>query len=236
MFPVGVFIMLTSYGKQYLWTTTIFLGLEALIMFFVLTRLSGLFPALISAIIIFTGSFFVEWWGVNTGFPFGNYIYTDTLQPKLYGVPIAIMFAWFAVSSSCLIWVTYIFKGNSLYTIALVSASLILAADILLEPFASFVNNFWMWDSYKIPGQNFIAWFVLGFIFSLILSFLLREKNDDDISVVKIPLVIIIINVLNFSIVNLANGYYVLTLIGLVIFGIIIIPAVLMKAKRKQHI
>jgi bisanhydrobacterioruberin hydratase len=236
MFPVGIFIMSTTFGKQYLWTTTIFLGLEALIMFLVLRQLSGLFTSFLSMVIIFIISFFAEWWGVNTGTLFGNYTYTDVLQPKLFDVPVAIMFAWFTVSTSCLILITYIFKGNSLFTIALVSASLILASDILLEPFASFVNNFWMWESFKIPVQNFITWFLLGFIFSLMLSFALRRKNDHDSSVVKIPLVIIIINVLNFSIVNLANGYYVLTFIGLVIFGIIIIPAVLLKIKRKQHI
>jgi len=231
MFPIGILIMSTTFGKQYLWTTTIFLGLEALIMLLVLRQLSGIISSFLSFTIIFAVSFWVEWWGVNTGILFGNYIYTDVLQPKLLGVPIAIMFAWFAVSSSCFAWVTYIFKGNSLFTIALVSTSLILASDILLEPFASFVNNFWMWESFKIPVQNFITWFVLGFTFSLMLSFLLKRKNDAGSSIMKIPLVIMIINILNFSIVNLANGYYMLTLIGLIIFGIIIIPAVLLKAK-----
>jgi bisanhydrobacterioruberin hydratase len=233
MFPVGIFIMSSEFGKQYLWTTTVFLALEAIIMFLVLTRLSGILSSGISFIIIFSASFLVEWWGVNSGIPFGNYYYTEVLQPKLYGVPLAIMFAWFAVSSSCLVWAKYMFKGSH-YTAAVISAALILASDILLEPFASFVNNFWMWGSNKIPLQNFIIWFILGFIFSLALSLMPGRKTGSAPAMMKIPVIIIVINILNFSIVNLSHGYYILTAVGLLIFAVIAIPPIILKTKPSQ--
>ncbi|MCB0294541.1 MAG: carotenoid biosynthesis protein, partial [Calditrichaeota bacterium] len=39
-------------------------------------------------------SFSVEWMGVQTGLIFGEYAYGDTLQPLVFGIPLAIGFAW----------------------------------------------------------------------------------------------------------------------------------------------
>lgn len=236
MFPVGLFIMSTEFGRQYLWTTTIFLGLEALIVFFILTRLSGLLPSILAAIIIFLASLFVEWWGVNTGFPFGVYSYPDILQPKLFGVPASIAFAWFVVTASSYITAKYLINTGSAFTIALVSASLVLATDILLEPFASFVNGFWIWESYKMPLQNFAAWLVIGFIFSLCLSKIVKFRSPADKGSISITFLVILINILNYSVINILHGYYILTAIGLLIFAAIIVPAVFIKSKNTAAI
>lgn len=222
MFPVGIFLMFTQFGKQFLWTTTVFLGLQAAIMFFVLLKLADTVSVTISTAAIFLFSFFVEWWGVNTGIPFGHYYYTEVLQPKLYGVPIAIAFAWFVVSSSSLLLVRFLMRGAADIAVAFISASLILAVDLLLEPFAAFVNNFWEWDSVQIPPQNFISWFILGFIFSFGLTKLLKWKNNTEEAVSKIPFIIVALNILNFSIINLANSYFMLTGLGLMIFAIVL--------------
>lgn len=232
MFPVGIFLMFTEFGKQYLWTTTLFLGLQAVIMFFVLIKLADTLSASISLAVIFLFSFFVEWWGVNTGFPFGQYYYTEVLQPKLSGVPIAIAFAWFVVSSSSLLLVRFLLRGASGIAISFVSASLILAVDMMLEPFAAFINNFWEWDSTVLPPQNFIAWFVLGFIFSFGLNKLLKWKSETNTKLLILPVIIIIINILNFSVVNLANSYYLLTGLGLMIFAIVLSTAYFSKFKK----
>lgn len=225
MFPVGIFIMLSDLGKPYLWTTTIFLGLEAVIMFFVLSKEAGIFSSFLSAAIIMAASFLIEWCGVNTGFPFGSYVYTEILQPKLFGVPVAIAFAWFAVTSSISVFSRALFDNVSGFTIAFVSAVLIFATDVLLEPFAAFINSYWQWEGLKIPLQNFVAWFALGFIFSFVLHKLSKHRNPEQ-KTILIPAIIIIINLLNFSIVNMAHGYFILTLMGLIIFSFILIWAI----------
>lgn len=241
MFPVGIFLMFTEFGKQFLWTTTVFLGLQAVIMFIVLLKLADSLSVTISAAAIFLFSFFLEWWGVNTGIPFGHYYYTEVLQPKLYGVPIAIAFAWFVVSSSSMLLVRFLMRGAADIAVAFISASLILAVDLLLEPFAAFVNNFWEWDSIQIPPQNFISWFILGFIFSFGLTKLLKWKNHPDETasyeaVSKIPFIIVSINILNFSIINLANSYFMLTGLGLMIFAIVLTTGYFSRTKKVRQI
>jgi len=222
MFPVGLVIMFTGRGRQYLWTTTLFLGLQALITFILLLNLGKPFSVIISTVIIFILSYFTEWWGVNTGFPFGYYTYTDVLKPIINGVPLAITFAWFVVSANSLLIIKYFFKSGRGFSAAFIASVLILATDMLLEPFAAFVNNYWSWAANTIPVQNFISWLVLGFVFSLVLNSTLKwNETGFQESLFKIPPFIIAINLLNFTIVNLAYGYIILTCIGLGIFAVI---------------
>lgn len=232
MFPVGFIIMFTVFGRQFLWTTTIFLGLQALILFLLIGKLSSIVSASVSAALVFVMSFFIEWWGVNTGFPFGNYVYTDILQPKIFGVPLAITFAWFTVTSSSLLITKYFSHGA--VTAAFISAVLILSTDIMLEPFASFVNNYWLWDMSKIPLQNFVAWLVIGFGFSLLINKLVKWKSPIDQNSVFIPFLIFAINVLNFTIVNILFGYYMITAVGLLMTGIVIAALAYFKNKLNR--
>ncbi len=53
-----------------------------------------------SALAVVLITFIVEASGVNFGFPFGDYAYTDALGPKLLDVPLAIPFLWLALLTS----------------------------------------------------------------------------------------------------------------------------------------
>lgn len=223
MFPVGFFIMFTDTGSQYLWTTTIFLGLEALITFIILVKTADLLSVVITTAVIFLASWFIEYWGVTTGFPFGDYSYTATLLPLIGGVPLAIMFAWFTVSACALLTARYLLNGSSEIAAIAAGAVFILGTDILLEPFASFINGFWLWDDGVIPIQNFISWFAVGLIFLFTISQLIKwdDQTSPRAKINRIPLLITAINIVNFSVLNLAYGYYVLTITGIVIFLVI---------------
>jgi len=223
MFPVGFIIMFTEFGRQYLWTTTVFLGLQALITFIVLLKLAESAGVIITALLVFISSFVIEWWGVNTGFPFGMYLYSDVLQPLVNGVPLAISFAWFVVSVNSFLAARYFLGSGGAAAIA-VSSVFILATDILLEPFASFINGYWLWSAGSIPIQNFISWFIIGTLYSAAIAFIItwKSKIENKSKLEKIPLIIIVINILNFSVINIANGYMVLTITGLVLILLII--------------
>ncbi len=223
MFPVGFLIMFTEPGREYLWTTTIFLGLEALITFIILVKTADLLSVVITTAVILIASWFIEFWGVTTGFPFGGYSYTDALRPLIGGVPLAILFAWFTVSASALLTARYLLNGSSETAAIAAGAAFILGTDILLEPFASFINGFWLWDEGTIPIQNFISWFAMGIIFLFTFSQLIKwnEETAPRAKINRIPLLITAINIVNFSVLNLAHGYYVLTVTGLVIFTFI---------------
>lgn len=233
MFPVGFIIMFTGFGRAYLWTTTIFLGLEAFIMFIVLMYSADKISAIITTAVIIISSYFIEWWGVNTGFPFGVYSYTNVLLPIINGVPLAITFAWYVVAASSLMAAKHLLKGSGAAAVIAVSSASILAADILLEPFASFMNGYWLWESSTIPMQNFLSWLVLGSVYSFAIMGLLKWKGESLVpaGIHKYPLIIISVNIMNFSIINIAGGYYVLTAVGLLIFILITLVSVKFRTK-----
>jgi putative membrane protein len=225
MFPVGFLIMFTELGSRFLWTTTIFLGLEALITFIILVKSADLLSVAITTAVIFLASWFVEYWGVSTGIPFGKYSYTHVLWPLIGGVPLAISFAWFIVSVNSLLAARYLLKNTSEAAAIAAASVLVLATDILLEPFASFINSFWIWELSVIPIQNFLSWFITGLLFVFTVSQLIKW-NDNQVNsygLSKIPLLVTVINILNFSIINIANGYYVLTAAGLIIIAVVVL-------------
>jgi uncharacterized membrane protein len=139
------------------------------------------------------------------------------------GVPLAISFAWFVVAANSLLAAKY-FLGNSSSMAAIIMSSVIvLSTDILLEPFASFVNNFWLWQGGSIPMQNFASWLIIGLVFTTAINSLIKWKSDFETQkkVLTFPLIIIVVGVFNFSVVNIVYGYYVLTIVGLLSFAVI---------------
>jgi putative membrane protein len=223
MFPAGLLIMFSAWGKQFLWTTAIFLGLQAAITLILLYNLAEFKSVTSAAILLFIVSFFIELMGLNTGFPFGRYRYTDVLIPSLYGVPVSISFAWFTLSVNSLLVSKYFLRSGA-FTIAVISSVFILAADIMLEPFAAFVNNYWIWTNGSIPIQNFISWLIIGFLFSFLANGSIKWSADfhQKKRLLKIPFLIMGLNVLNYTLVNAVNGYYIITTSGLLIFAIVL--------------
>lgn len=109
--------------------------------------------------------------GESTGFPFGDYSYTDTLGPALWDVPIALASAWIVITA---------FVANVLMRLGvphrwwLVAGPVaMVATDLLLEPVAAGPMDAWVWESsggyYGVPLMNFIGWFVVSLpIFGLL--------------------------------------------------------------------
>lgn len=118
--------------------------------------------------IILLSGFFVEYVGVNTGFPFGHYHYTSTLQPQIAQIPIAIAFAWVGITLGALGISDFLKRRcvifNSTIVFLIFSALLILILDMLMEPVATQLQ-YWQWASETIPIHNYIAWFILGNLF-----------------------------------------------------------------------
>jgi len=113
-------------------------------------------------------SFGIEWLGVQTGQIFGSYLYGQTLQPTIGGVPISIGFAWFVmlIASTA---VAQKIAPKSLtpgfgFKIAFLVALLMVCFDLLMEP-AAVKLYYWTWLNGDIPLRNYLMWFGLSFIF-----------------------------------------------------------------------
>ncbi|MFP7493826.1 carotenoid biosynthesis protein [Terribacillus saccharophilus] len=116
----------------------------------------------------------VEAWSVYTGYPFGDYAYTTMLGYHILGVPFTIAIAWvgFIINS------TMISTQRSKWLRALETGVWVVFIDLILDPVA-LVYDFWQWDNggfyYGIPATNFITWFFLAAILSLLLP--IRKEN-----------------------------------------------------------
>ena len=102
-----------------------------------------------------------------TGHIFGSYTYGPTLYGQFLHVPIVIALNW-----TLLILATNTLAG--LFTHRPVFRSLlaglaIVGFDLLVEPVA-IALDYWTWAGGAVPLQNYLAWLVIGFLFSLPLN------------------------------------------------------------------
>lgn len=135
----------------------------------------------IFVIIVIIGSFVAEYIGVKTGIIFGPYIYGNILQPQINEVPVAIGFAWILVLLNSKAVLNTNFKKFANLNIVVKSVLIGLYMtifDVFMEP-ASIKLDYWHWFTVSPPLQNYIAWFVFGFLFSLI-GYLLKVMDFKD--------------------------------------------------------
>lgn len=234
MFPVGIVIMLPGIlSSKYLWTTNIFLGLQALITILMLKNAAKHRSVVFITAVIFIFSFLIELIGVKTGIPFGSYAYTQTLNPSIIDVPVAILFAWFVLSVNSYWLSRHLLKQSRAIFILLLSSIFILAADMLLEPFASLINGYWIWESGRIPVYNYAGWFIIGFFFSYLLDkYVVWNKGVFySYKFAALPVIILTVNIIQFSVVNVVHGFVLITVTGLLTIG----TAVLIAYKFKPN-
>ena len=166
-YPFGFpFVAFGLLPPQFSWTGSLVLSLYAL------TALASEFRPKLAARPLLTFAllsvvlFAVEYVGVTTGFPFGRYSYTDVLGGRVAGVPLAMAFAWYVTVVST--WriaghLTGGPGGRRAVSVALLSAVLTVVLDLALEPMASMVTRYWVWEGDVVPPANYAAWFAFSF-------------------------------------------------------------------------
>jgi putative membrane protein len=172
----------------------------------------------------------LEYIGVTTGFPFGRYEYTGVLAPSLPGgMPLAIGFAWLLIVVAGFFTTTRAWPGNVtearsrvLPVQALVAAILAVGLDLLLEPVAYHIKGYWIWldgngGYYGVPWANFAAWFAAALVLNLMLGALLPQPDRIGLKWSRVPVALYTMNVLLFSVVNLAHGLWLAGIVGLFI-------------------
>jgi putative membrane protein len=140
--------------------------------------------------VFFLLTFAISWTyeslSIATGFPFGNYHYTDNLGPKLGTVPLLIMPAYFAV---CYIsWLiarlladaaapAQSFRGP----VVLIAAFVMVMWDLSMDPARATVHQAWIWHDggayFGVPFINFAGWFLcVATIFAALALWLARRS------------------------------------------------------------
>lgn len=120
--------------------------------------------------------FLVEVAGVHTGHIFGNYHYGNVLGIRLFDTPLIIGINWLM-----LIYFVYHLTGLcriDRWTKLIAGSLLMVTYDLILEPVAIRMNM-WDWSGGEIPVQNYLAWFIISFVFlSLLHIFKVRVINS----------------------------------------------------------
>jgi len=224
MTPVGILIMLNEDLKnKFIWTTSIFLTIQflALVIYMIINFRNKLFYFLLFFLLLF--AFIVEYLGIKTGFLFGNYHYSKILQPQILDVPVSIVFSWFVLSASSYFVSLKLFQSKKILTIFM-SAFIILAIDFMLEPFATLINRFWIWENNIIPVTNYLGWFFIAIIFSVLLMYSLKPQKSlfGKFSLNEYtPFVLLAISLIQFTIINLINHFFIQTFLSLFLLSTI---------------
>lgn len=140
--------------------------------------------------IILIGAWLVEWLGATTGFPFGDYAYTDVLQPQLAQVPLLIPVAWlmmlapaWAVAEAILVSRRGRLGGQYALLHALLTGLVFTTWDLYLDP-QMVARGLWVWDNsvggdyFGIPWLNFLGWWLSAVLLTLIVrpTLVLRSR------------------------------------------------------------
>jgi putative membrane protein len=121
------------------------------------------------SVLVAVFSFGIEWAGVKTGVIFGEYIYGETLLPQLFGVPVAIGFAWLCMLLCTVAVLQRAIPRFANMNIVLASSAIAVVMvlfDFVMEP-AAMALGYWNWAGNTVPYQNYLGWFVISFLFSL---------------------------------------------------------------------
>ena len=144
-------------------------------------------------LVFFIITTFISWSyesiSILTGFPFGDYHYTDKLGLKLLLVPIVIMPAYFG--SGYLSWTIaqliigdYNSKPNkkNWFVIPFIAAFIMVIWDFTMDPFMSTISGNWIWENggayFGVPLVNFLGWFICVFTIYIVYSLYLQRNKE----------------------------------------------------------
>ena len=134
---------------------------------------------------VFLVGWFFETVSMMTGFPFGNYHYTELMSPFLGHVPVSVMPAYCVMgyaswSLARLLLARTGDPGDPVFRFAVpaLAAFLMVVWDISMDPLRATVEGRWVWLDggvhYGVPPENFFGWALVTWImfqaFALIVS------------------------------------------------------------------
>jgi len=134
----------------------------------------------------------IESIGVNTGWPFGVYEYSETLGLFIFDVPLVVLFAWTMMAYPALVAARRIASG----WVFLYGGAILMGWDLFLDPQMVTAGR-WTWEvtgrsfpfAPEIPLSNAFGWLLSGLTLIAILHFILpteRRKESPSTLVVDI--------------------------------------------------
>ncbi len=193
--------------------STIIIVFLALPSYLALARSEGVTRGLVLILGLSLLSMTVEAIGVLTGVPYGRFAYSSEIGTAVIGpVPWTVGFAYVPLLlGACALALRYA-AGRSFGEQVALSALLLVAADLVLDPGAALLG-YWTWAEpglyYGIPASNYAGWLLTGAAYSAITLFCVRGELP-----VKVASSFVLILAF-WTGVSLGSGMIVPTVIGL---------------------
>ncbi|MFM8564684.1 MAG: carotenoid biosynthesis protein [Bacteroidota bacterium] len=156
---VGAIGLRSSWADWMILLTPVHLLLTFGLLFFYSDRSERLKASLLT---IFALGLVVEILGVNTGLPFGAYVYLEGLGPKVMETPWLIGLNWALLSLATGSFASQFLVDGTRLQRALLASGLMLALDVLMEPVAH-AHRLWLFAGGVAPWQNYVSWAVVAF-------------------------------------------------------------------------
>jgi uncharacterized membrane protein len=155
-----------------------------------LTRRLPVENAIMAGVYVAGISGIVQIIGLKTGIPFGSFVYTDDCGARLFGLlPWTIPFVWLVLvlnSRELARLILRPWRKTDYYGFWVMGIAAVLTVVLVmeLEPFATQINEFWIWKHspgmpawYGAPWVNFLGWFVTTLIILFITTLWLINKK-----------------------------------------------------------
>lgn len=125
------------------------------------------------ALVVLPLAWAVEFVGSRTGLPFGQYDYTQALQPQLLGVPLLIPLAWLMMLPPAWAVAEALLRRGATRgprVAFLATAALAFTAwDLFLDP-QMVAWGYWVWQTpggyFGIPWSNYLGWWLSALLIS----------------------------------------------------------------------
>jgi uncharacterized membrane protein len=144
-------------------------------------------------VVFFILTFVISWsyetTSILTGFPFGHYVYSDKLGPKLWLVPLLIMPAYF--SMGYIAWTLgHVLldrfddrlNGSEVVLVPVLASFVMVMWDLCIDPASSTITGAWVWRDgggyFGVPFVNFLGWYLC--VFTIYLAFALYLRHGPD--------------------------------------------------------
>ena len=161
--------------------------------------------------------------GTGTGWPFGNYEYTDFLGYQVLGrVPFTIPLSWFYMGLACYLAGVSLARligrrwrvGTTALSIGL-GVWFLVVWDMVLDPAMAHEDllvQFWTWSEtgpyFGMPAQNYIGWAATGLIYMVLSRLVWRRDPDPTAYPAAIPALVYVANIVFASALSFSVGLW----------------------------
>jgi uncharacterized membrane protein len=184
----------------------------------------GLRWALTFVVVTAGGGLLAEAVGVRTGWPFGDYTYSASLGPQVFGVPVVVPMAWTMMAYPMFLAARRLTRRWT----AVVGAIGLAGWDVFLDP-QMVADGRWHWSDptpslpgiSTVPVTNLVGWLAVAFVMMLVLCATVPRDRGSE----TLPAVLLLWTFVGSVVGNVFwFGSHSVAIAGGIAMGIVVLP------------